>query len=574
MHHRSTHATPSDHHRPGLTVLLAAVFLATVFLATVFLAAVSAPPAWADNVTSSQIVQSFDLGGGIAGEVVLTFEEASGLDATSLDISAQLVDLSNPCAVCNRLPSGVFLPARFPVLISIEPNVAGLTFQGRYTLELITDRLSFTDSTPLRLFRARNSVAQFEDITDTVGLGSYRALGIGGSFSEFVIAADLRPIGRVIEDKFDFLDAVLDDPISGIDPVLLIGLVAQLGNAQAAWQNGNINQARALLAALIQAVIDNSGNGIPDTWDPPLQPVSIAGRLRGALRSLRFSLSISDRPEGLDNNSLTVELEPGPGLELEVELVFEGSFDIDLEDLGNDGLGLTAEVIDPVDLLDRLPLGVQVPEEFPVLLRIDPALDQTFGDRFTIALRTENLPFLGNTPYRLFKAPDGGTFVDITATFGIGSYRALGIGGSFSEFVIGEDARPLSAILAGKVDRVENFLILHDSDIPQVVIDAFTPVVTAIDAADWDLAIHALDDFRRDLRANLEDIPAIWRPDGSMVNVAGELQSFIGALRLTLVLLDTPVEADPADVNGDGQVDLSDVFAVIERVFGQGVPLM
>ena len=70
------------------------------------------------------------------------------------------------------------------------------------------------------------------------------------------------------------------------------------------------------------------------------------------------------------------------------------------------------------------------------------------------------------------------------------------------------------------------------------------------------------------------NIPAIWRPDGSLVNVAGELQSFVGSLRLTLVLLDTPVESDPADVNGDGQVDLSDVFAVIERVFGSGVPLM
>ncbi|MEE8524189.1 MAG: DUF6689 family protein, partial [Thermoanaerobaculia bacterium] len=413
---------------------------------------IAVPAFGGDNVTPSEIVDAFDLPGGISGEVILRFEDATGLDGTSLVISVQLIDL-DACAVCARLPANVFIPGDFPVLVTIDPDQAGLTFRGRWSLELVTDDLPFTANTPLRLLRSRTNAAPFEDITNSVGFGSFRVGGFGGSFSQFLIAADLRPIGFVTAGKFNRVRGILEDPDSDIAPPVFDDLDLLLDTALSDWQNGDVEQAIAGIGDMVDVVIANSGSGIPDEWDPNTQiiPVSIAGRIRGALRSLRFSLAVSEQRNAIGNDRAAFVLEPEPGLAVELILTFDESFDIDLQDPAS--LGLTAVVIDPADLLPRLPLsGVTIPAEFPVLLTIAPADDQSFSGSFSLELRTENLAFTGGSPFRLFKAPDGGAFRDVSSTLGVGSFRVGGFGGSFSEFLIVSDLRPIETVVTAKFD--------------------------------------------------------------------------------------------------------------------------
>ena len=523
----------------------------------------------ADSITPSQIVTSFDLGNSIEGEVILTFENATGLDADSLDITASLVSLTDPCAICTRLPQGVFIPARFPVVVDIEPDMPGLAFQGRWSLEIVTERLPFTGDSPLRLFQSPDDQSMFRDITSSYGFGSFRVLGTGGSFSQFVIAADQRNPNGNINKKFNDIQAIFDDPTNGISAPVLVMLNTQLANARLAWESDNFSLALSLLSELIQIVIDNSGNGIPDTWDPPTTINSVAGEIRSAVRSLRFSLSVGGRPQGTEDSTFSTVLEPGNDLSVEVILTFDGSADVDFDE---DALGIDAEIINPADYLARLPGGVSIPEDFPVLVTIDPEDGQSFSGTFSLELRTEDLSFSGNSPLRLFKAEPGEMFEDFTRTYGLGSFRVLGTGGSFSEFLIVSDQRPVDDILLDKFDQAEDFLDENTNDVPTEIRNAFDTIRAHWEADEIPEAINAIDSFLQAVENN-DIIPTIWLPDGTVVNVGGAVRSFAYSLRLSLVIKNNPPAVQPGDVNQDGSVDVSDIFLLINQVFGGNVSL-
>ena len=164
-------------------------------------ACLAASPAWSgpgirqSSVRGNQYFATVHLSGGdIGADLTLTFEDSAGLDSTSLDVSAELVDPMDP-QLAARLPTGLFIPARFPVLMCIAPNAAGspVTSGVAFSLELGSCDLRFTANTPLRLLKAPAGGA-FQDVTETLGVGSLRLGASGGRFSEFLIAADLRPL--------------------------------------------------------------------------------------------------------------------------------------------------------------------------------------------------------------------------------------------------------------------------------------------------------------------------------------------------------------------------------------------
>ena len=535
-------------------------------------AALLAPTiAMADSITPNRIVKTFELDDDIEFQVVLVFEDATGLAADSLEISAQLVNPQGICGACNRLPANVFVPGRFPVLLSITQDQTGLSFAGSWSLELITENLQFAANTPLRLFRAGSPLDNFEDITLSTGLGSFRVRGIGGSFSQFIVGADLRPIGPVIASKLDRLDNILTNQGPSIDPGVLSNLTALLTDAQNAVDSGDLVQARRKIGELTEAVIQASGNGIPDVWDSTaMTPLSIAGRLRGALAATNYSLSVGNTPDEPESGSVIRTFDLGGGLEGTVILRFENSFDIDL--IQNAGLGFSAELINPDDILSRLPVGTFIPDDFPVLIRVNPAIGQSFSGAFTLELITEALDFVASTPLRLFKAPDGGAFQDISETVGVGSFRVRGIGGSFSDFVVVSDLRDTDDLLLTKFDRLEAFLDTNGNDIPTEVRSLFDQARGAWEAEQFGTAIDLLQDFVDAVNDNLDSIPAVWLANGSTLNVAGTATGEARSLRFSLVLKDTPLAVEPGDVNNDGSVDVMDVFLLIDQVFGTGAP--
>jgi hypothetical protein len=279
-----------------------------VVVAFLFVALASAAAARAQGISNlvisgNQVTATLDLPG-ISADLTLTFEQVVGLSAANLGLSAQLVNPADSgyAALLARFPapaaqlaaSGLAtLPAAFPVLVRVQPPASGgLSFSGIQALEIHTHNLDLTANCPLRLFSAPAGGA-FHDITSTMGIGSYRVRGSGGSFSEFVIVADTRPLATVVNLKFDALGNLLSTYGDAIPAPLLSDLTHQLQAARAFYQAGdNVNAANAV-AGFADTVRRNSGTAIPDVWRASGDLPNVAGRLRAAAGTLSFSLSLA-----------------------------------------------------------------------------------------------------------------------------------------------------------------------------------------------------------------------------------------------------------------------------------------
>ena len=522
-------------------------------------------------VRSHQITASIDLPG-IHGELTLLFEDVEGLTADTLKLSARLIDPADP-QWRERLPRDVFIADKFPVVLQIEPDRSSdLKYHGRWSLEMRTSNLEFSPYTPLRLFRAPTGGA-FADITETMGFGSYRVRGIGADFSEFVIAADLRMIENVIAKKFGLLAGLLLESQQVVSARVQVELVDRVAGIQQAFEDGNLQSAFEQLDSLVQFIAKNSGGAIPNLSVPRDRLVGLAPRLRAAATSLRFSLDLVALPTAVGGGTgLATVLSLPDGTDVELQLTFAESFDVDLS-----RLRIKAERVDVDDpaLLARLPRGVRVPREFPMLIHLhpDPSIAQAFSGNWSLDLHTEALEFHAETPLRLFKAPDGGAFRDITETIGLGSYRVRGTGADFSEFLVVEDLRSPQTIVRQKLKSLYNIVGAHGSEIEDSLLmeveSRLQEIAAAVDTGAYQQAVDTTDALLEMIRKNRGDaIPTIWRSNGDRVNVAGLLKTSAQTLRFSLELLASPTSGDPADVNRNGKVDAGDVFQLIERVFG------
>jgi hypothetical protein len=221
-------------------------------------------------------------------DITLTFDEATGLSATSLGISAQTVNINDP-ALLSRLPSGgslTTLSANFPVMITIEPPTSGGLAQHRVThVEVHTHALTYTAGSSLRLFKAPLSGA-FRDITESIAPGSVRARGTTPGWSQFIIVTDLRSTSSVIASKFTYLRNQLSAlPASESAP-----LSNYLDLAQTAVVQGRYDDADAALDSFNARVSQRAGTFIPDLWRATRDTQNIAGELLSGSNTLSFSI--------------------------------------------------------------------------------------------------------------------------------------------------------------------------------------------------------------------------------------------------------------------------------------------
>lgn len=516
-----------------------------------------------------QIFAEIELSNGIAGELKLSFEQASRLTTSSLDLSAVLVDPRDP-ELGSRLPKGTYIPKRFPVLFRIEPSAkSDLSFRGRWRLEVHTENLEYSPHTPLRLFHASEK-GRFLDISESLGYGSFRVLGAGGQFSEFLIVADMRPVDAVIADKFDRVESALQEHAEWM-PNVLDDLNDFLAQARQDLEAGKLEEALSGIDALIRFVEQQSDTEIPDTWEPSGQP-GVAGLLRAAGGTLWHSLHLKQQTASLGTGALSADLEVSGGHRIRVKASFEEAFELDPQ-----AVDIAAELIDVNDpaLLARLPAGVQIPAEFPVLIRITPNTDEelAFSGMMEIELTTDGLDFVADSPLRLFRAPDMGSFEDITLSLGLGSFRVLGAGGQFSEFLIASDLRPVTTVIEEKFDRIEDILKAHAGVVSPAVFEELNQRLAQVRQSHGqgltDQAVAEIEAWQDAVKQHSgEDIPGVWRSDGQGANAAGKLGALARSLRFSLDLERTPVQAEAGDVNRDGKVDLADVFHLIHLIFG------
>ncbi|MGE0453620.1 MAG: DUF6689 family protein [Vicinamibacteria bacterium] len=254
------------------------------------------------TVSGNEAVGSIDLPGGLRADLSISFENAVGLTPTALDVTARVVSPLDS-ELLARLPADttggllggllrlVTIPGALPVLIAIEPSAASaLSFSGVVHVGLHTYNLHLTPVIPLALYKAAAG-QPFYDITISEATGSYRVCGSGGDFSEFLIVVDTRPIDEIITGKFDALQAQLDAGAGSMPALVAAELQQQLSNARSLFETGATLPAIAAVSSLSQYVRDHSGAEIPDVWRAhDATHVNVAGRLRSAADTLRFSL--------------------------------------------------------------------------------------------------------------------------------------------------------------------------------------------------------------------------------------------------------------------------------------------
>jgi hypothetical protein len=230
-----------------------------------------------------------------------------------------------------------------------------------------------------------------------------------------------------------------------------------------------------------------------------------------------------------------------PGnLGIDVSLDFE-----DVSGLTLTNLGISAQVINPADLtlLARLPGGSTPASGLPVLLRIEPPVTGTlsFTGIVTLKVHTHNLQYTAGTPLRIFSAPLGGPFRDITTSMGAGSYRARGTTGGFSEFLIVSEARTGDQVIAEKFDRLEDMLETYEGAMSAQLYDDLEVLLasarTASTQGDLREAIRVVNELLDAVEQHSGTaIPDVWRSARDVHNVAGYLRAGALTLRFSLAL--------------------------------------
>ncbi|MEA2560611.1 MAG: hypothetical protein QOH06_2115 [Acidobacteriota bacterium] len=248
------------------------------------------------TISGNSIEITVALPGGLGADVSISFEEVTGLSLANLGLSAQVANTLSP-AFRARLPNGV-LPV-LPLLLRIEPPASGgLSFSGVTDIDIHTHNLLFAVGTPLRFFSAPLG-GKFEDVTAAMGAGSYRARATKGGFSEFLIVADLRSRNQVIAAKFDRLEELLGQYEGSLSGSVYEDLEERLAAAHADYTGGSAQAAIAEIDGFVAVVEQHSGTDIPDVWRSARDVQNVAGYLRGAALTLRFSLGLKSTLLGL-----------------------------------------------------------------------------------------------------------------------------------------------------------------------------------------------------------------------------------------------------------------------------------
>lgn len=221
-------------------------------------------------------------------DVTLAFEDARGLTAASLGVSAKLVSPTDP-ALLARLPDPnlTSVSSALPLLITIEPpTTGGLAFRDTGRIEVHTHALSYALGSAYRLLKAPLN-GPFRDITDQVAQGSVRTTGTYSRFSQFLIVSDLRPTGDVVAEKIDYLRG----RVSALPAGERAPFRARLDAAEAAVAQGNYDAAIVQIDAFRARARARAGTDLDNVWRAARDLDNQAGELVAGAASLRFSIA-------------------------------------------------------------------------------------------------------------------------------------------------------------------------------------------------------------------------------------------------------------------------------------------
>ncbi|HVF36152.1 MAG TPA: DUF6689 family protein [Candidatus Saccharimonadia bacterium] len=267
-----------------------------------------------------------------------------------------------------------------------------------------------------------------------------------------------------------------------------------------------------------------------------MNPGEAQGSLPGVV-TLAIQIGANQAVVGLDSTVLPLDIDA------ELSLAFDGA-----ENLCASTLGLSAALVNPLDpaFRARLPNDALVPLALPLVIQVEPPANASctpgggplaFNDTVRAEIHTHLLPYASDSPLRLYKAPLGGTFRDITDGVAPGSVRTGGRTGGFSEFLIVIDLTAPAAAAVSKYDalgaRLTNPAI--DPAVRTALAMDLADSRSAFDVGDYPAAMFALDTFVARVRgASSAQIPDRWRAQRDLENIAGDLIGDAASLKFVI----------------------------------------
>lgn len=242
----------------------------------------------------------------------------------------------------------------------------------------------------------------------------------------------------------------------------------------------------------------------------------------------------------IDGNTASARIELPGGIAADLTIAFDGAVGLSAANLGLDAQLVS---VSNLTLLSRLPQLASIPTAFPVLVTIEPPATGglSFSGLVSVGLYTHNLMYTAGTPLRIFSAPLGGNFVDVTDEVSSGSYRVRGAKGDFSQFLIVADARPVNTVIGEKLTRAENLLDTHwnaiDSTLASQLDGHLASARSSWQGGQTVAALSHVESFLKKLeKADGSDVPDVWRSARDLDNVAGLLRAAGETLHFSLTL--------------------------------------
>ena len=216
----------------------------------------------------------------------------------------------------------------------------------------------------------------------------------------------------------------------------------------------------------------------------------------------------------------------------------------DASNLDPASLGVTAQLVDLADATLLARIGqrglLQVPSALPLLVTVSAPASGGLNFRRTgrFELHTHLLPYSIGSNLRVFKAPIGGRFVDVTEEVAPGSVRARSRYSGFSQFLVLADLRPTSSVVGEKIDRLRTRV----STLPAAEQPAFDGYLDGIESAvadgDYANALAGVDLVTaRALERAGRGISDEWRASREADNQAGDLIAGAATLKFSIAFL-------------------------------------
>ena len=228
--------------------------------------------------------------GGASATLTIRFENVVGLSAENLGLSAKI---GRPLAgFASRLASGVSLPAALPLVVKISPPArAG-------SVSAASSRSSCTRTTCNSRSARRSALFSAPDggtFTDITTASPAAASAPAAASRTSPNSSSRRTSVRWQRHPVEVLEArVAAQPARRHHGRQLHSELSSLYNAsQNAYTGGNLVAAIEYLEAFNDAVVAASGSGLPDVWRSSRDLTNVAGLLRSASATLRYSLTLA-----------------------------------------------------------------------------------------------------------------------------------------------------------------------------------------------------------------------------------------------------------------------------------------